>query len=90
MATLPVRALGNRAVACASAPLGGIKLPRPPAGALHSTNQTRAGGPKLMQIRSHTRHLSMAASPRASALSRWYRSCIGSPQIAGRNRHRTI
>jgi hypothetical protein len=42
--------------------LGGIKLPTPPGGAPYPTTLVGSGGPKLMQIRSHTRHLSMAAS----------------------------
>jgi hypothetical protein len=57
-----VRALGNRAVACRSAPLGGIKLPTPPAEVPRPKAPARAGGPKLMQFRSHTHHLSIAAS----------------------------
>ena len=62
MDTLPVRALGNRAGAAASAPLGGIKLPTPPARTPRPTIPAPAGSPKVMQFRSHTRYLSMTAS----------------------------
>jgi len=57
-----LRALGNRAAVRTGAPLGGIKLPTPPAGVMHPITAPRSGGAELLQFRSHTHHPSIAAS----------------------------
>ncbi|MGA2366159.1 MAG: hypothetical protein ABSG12_11800, partial [Steroidobacteraceae bacterium] len=78
------------AVAAASAPLGGIKLPTLLAEVLHPITGSRSGGAELLQFRSHTRHPSIAPSLRAISTISLVQKLHWVFPNGGRNRHRII